>query len=153
MTNHGNQEQLKQHAAHEKPIGLSDLTYESLHILPRYTKVTLRGAGTSEEILQRESPHNRKRCTEWRSAEELAGKSLLLVLLHEGKTPAAVAKYVNCSIQQVYRAMHHHNIPTKRIYRRENTGNHPVCTKKHTGRCAEACYKRQTLRLMQGREG
>ena len=99
-------------------MSLLDLPDKTPEEVPRYARILLRGTGTSKEILLLESPHNKTKCAEWRSAEELARKPVLLALLYAGKTPAAVAKYVNCSVQQVYRAMHYHGIPTKRVYRR-----------------------------------
>lgn len=129
-------------------MSLLDLPDKTPEEMPQYARILLRGTGTSKEILLLESPHNKTKCAEWRSAEELARKPVLLALLYEGKTPAAVAKYVNCSVQQVYRAMHYHGIPTKRVYRRGGAAE-PA----DAGHRAAARVMKGNMRLTPGHEG
>ena len=129
-------------------MSLLDLPDKTPAELPKYARILLHGTGTSKEILLLESPHNKTKCAEWRYAEELARKPVLLALLYAGKTPAAVAKYVNCSVQQVYRAMHFHGIPTKRVYRRGGAAE-PA----GAGSRAAARVKRGERYLLPDREG
>ena len=129
-------------------MSLLDLPDKTPEEMPQYARILLRGKDTSQAVLLIESPHNKTKCAEWRSAEELARKPVLLALLYEGKTPAAVAKYVNCSVQQVYRAMHYHGIPTKRIYRRSG-----IAGPADAGCRAAARVKRGERYLPPDREG
>ena len=129
-------------------MSLLDLPDKTPAELPKYARILLHGTGTSKEILLLESPHNKTKCAEWRYAEELARKPVLLALLYAGKTPAAVAKYVNCSVQQVYRAMHFHGIPTNRVYRRGGAAE-PA----GAGSRAAARVKRGERYLLPDREG
>lgn len=71
---------------------------------------------STENVLRLESPRYAEKCRRWKDIEELANKKALETLLKQGKTPKAVAEYLNCSLNQVYAAMKAHNIPTARAY-------------------------------------
>lgn len=71
---------------------------------------------SSQNILHLEAPRYPEKCKRWKDIPELTHKRALETLLKQGKTPAAVAEYLNCSPQQVYRAMKAHNISTARAY-------------------------------------
>ena len=71
---------------------------------------------STENILHLESPRYREKCKRWKDIPELTHKRALETLLKQGKTPKAVADYLNCSPQQVYRAMKAHHISTARAY-------------------------------------
>ena len=71
---------------------------------------------STQNVLLLEAPRYPEKCKRWKDIPELTHKRALLTLLKQGKTPAAVAEYLNCSPQQVYRAMKAHNISTARAY-------------------------------------
>ena len=71
---------------------------------------------STENVLRLEAPRYAEKCRRWKDIGELANKKALETLLKQGKTPKAVAEYLNCSLNQVYAAMKAHNIPTARAY-------------------------------------
>ena len=79
-------------------------------------RITVRRVNTAKEALLSDAPRYTEKCRRWKDIEELRYKEALIELLRQGKTPETVAAYLNCSKQQIYRAMKAHSIPTARAY-------------------------------------
>ena len=62
----------------------------------------------------REAPIYPEKCARWKQRRELLNKRTLNALLYQCKSVEVLAKYLNCSKQQVYAAMDFHNIPRAR---------------------------------------
>ena len=69
---------------------------------------------TRKEIMLREAPIYPEKCARWTQRRELLNKRTLNALLYQCKSVEVLAKYLNCSKQQVYAAMDFHNIPRAR---------------------------------------
>ena len=69
---------------------------------------------TRKEIMLREAPLYPEKCARWTQRRELLNKRTLNALLYQCKSVEVLAKYLNCSKQQVYVAMDYHNIPRAR---------------------------------------
>ncbi len=69
---------------------------------------------TRKEVMLREAPIYPEKCARWKQRRELLNKRTLNALLYQCKSVEVLAKYLNCSKQQIYAAMDYHNIPRAR---------------------------------------
>ena len=85
---------------------------DTIKIPPGYAAITLIPVrGGREKIMLKESPRYPQKCRRWTQRDELTNKNSLEVLLYECRTVTNTAKYLNCTRQQIYRAMEYHGIP------------------------------------------
>ena len=78
---------------------------------PQQTTITIIDSGkTQEEIMASESPLYPTPARYWTDRDELVRKQTLQHLLSECRRVPILAAYLNCTRDQIYKAMRHHGI-------------------------------------------
>ena len=79
--------------------------------IPQHTTITILDSGkTQEEIMLSESPIYPNPARYWTDRDELVRKQTLELLLSECRRVPVLAAYLNCTRDQIYKAMRHHGI-------------------------------------------